>query len=92
MKKLTLEELLGPEGAAEMRAKRDAEAVEQTALAEKVVASMNPVAVAVRELHKPHSGMFGGQQCDGCWEECLYCDGGHDWPCETILVVGRALS
>ena len=22
-------------------------------------------------------------ECAGCREECLYCEGDHDWPCDT---------
>lgn len=90
-RRLTLEEILGEKAAAEMREEREAEAVEEAALAEKVMASVDPIAVAVRGLHRPGGGKISGQQCEGCWEECLYCYGDHEWPCETVLVVGRAL-
>lgn len=73
------------------RAARLAQEEANEALGEKVMASTDPIAIAVRELHSPAHGVYSGYHCAGCTEECAMCDGSHVWPCETILVVAEAL-
>lgn len=77
-------DLIAGRGYGERQTAREAQ---EKALAERVLASADPIVVAVREHHAERDG-----QCAGCWEDCVYCHGFHEWPCATILVLGEAIS
>ncbi|WP_038463621.1 hypothetical protein [Arthrobacter sp. PAMC 25486] len=42
---------------------------------------------AVEAVHVPNSD----GDCSGCRDNCLYCEGDHDWPCPTITTIREAL-
>lgn len=46
---------------------------------------------AKRRIVEHHSGRptFSNwpTSCDGCSEDCLYCEGEHAWPCQTLRLL-----
>lgn len=45
---------------------------------------------AVLKVHRPDDRIDG--ECAGCREECLYCEGDHNWPCPTCQAITAALA
>jgi hypothetical protein len=46
---------------------------------------------AVEAVLKVHQGRSFGE-CEGCREDCEYCEGEHPWPCPTVQAVTIALA
>ena len=68
---------------------RQLEAERNKALAE--AKRLRAIVAAVERLHTPRTdGPNRDLVCEGCQDDCLYCEGEHVWPCGTIDAIHEA--